>query len=77
MYKKSRMVGQGSVVVLRGNRIQRCGKGQKPFGVWEDGHNRVTITLQGERVITPQPMGIVKYGVIGVKVAKTDKEEKE
>ena len=58
---------QGTVLSRRGNKLTICGKGMRPFGVWEEGHNKVTITLEEERIITPQPRGIVIHGVMEVK----------
>jgi len=71
---RSRTVGQGDVVALRGKRLVRCGRRLKPIGVWEDGHDRVTLTLDEERIVTPQPMGVVRRGVIDVKVSKEEKK---
>ena len=69
----SSYVSQGSLVTRqRNNRIIRCGRKQRPYGIWEDGHDRVTITVNDERIITPQPRGIVRRGVVDVKVAKLE-----
>ena len=67
-YKLSKKVEQGTIVALRGDKFIRCGRSLHPFGVWENGHNRITVTLDGERISTPQPTGVVTYGTMDVQV---------
>ena len=69
---RSSTVGQGDLVALRGKRLVLCGRRLKPFGVLEDGHNRITITLYEERIITPQPTGVVRHGTMEVKAGRQD-----
>lgn len=62
MYTLSKKVRHGSLVKLRGNKFVLCGKNGKPSGVYQFGSTRTTITLDGERIVTRFPTGIVTQG---------------
>lgn len=50
-----------------GNLIVPMNPGLELFGVWTEGHDRITITLKGERIVTSHPRGVVRRGEIEVK----------
>lgn len=60
----SRAVRNGDVVTIRGGKVIRCGGKATLCGVWENGSERRTLTLEGERVLTHIPRGIVVSGPI-------------
>lgn len=64
----SKTVTEGTIVTKHGKKLIRCGHGRKPMGVWTYGGRRATVRLDGEKVITDMPAGVITWGPATVRV---------
>jgi len=71
-YSLSRAVGEGTVVTKHGNKLIRCGRGREAMGVWTNGRQNTIITLEGERIISDVPAGVVTWGPASVVLKQTE-----
>ena len=69
MFTLSKRVREHDLVSKRGTKLIRCGANRKPMGVFTNGERRVTITLDGKKVITDMPAGVITWGPAEVRCA--------
>ena len=73
-YTLSKTIEEGVAVTPYGRKLIRCGRNRKPMGVWTNGGRRVTKTLEGERIVTELPAGVITWGPAIIKVTATQGE---
>jgi hypothetical protein len=66
-YYVSKTVRDGSLVRLHGNKIVLCSKIKEATGIYTKGDFRTTITMDGVKVTTTRPEGIVIHGQVYVR----------
>ncbi len=61
---------EGLMVSLQGKKFIKCGRGQKPFGVYTSGSFRKMILLNEERISVTIPEGIITCGNAQIRYPK-------
>ena len=72
-YRLSRKVRDTDAVALGGKDgrlIIRAQRSSELFGVWTEGHDRITLTLKGEKIVTSHPRGVIRYGEVEVRTSE-------
>jgi hypothetical protein len=69
MYTKSRKVSSGTLVRIRGSKIIVCNDIKKAAGVYTERIERKIIRMDGERITSVIPRGIITWGPVEMKVA--------
>ncbi len=71
-YILSKSLEGQELVALRGNKFIKAHKFSKPVGVFTRGGERHTLTLDGEKIVTQLPFGIVTFGPVEIKAQRSN-----